>query len=213
MTDVRICFVGDSFVNGTGDETALGWAGRLCRDAHVRGVAVTYYNLGVRRDTSGDLLRRLEAECAARLPADRDGRIVLSCGVNDTTWEEGATRVPVEESLANLDAMLAFASRHACLLVGPPPVDDDEHNRRIAVLSDAFAEVASRRGIPFVELFAPLVDDATYRQAVREGEDGAHPDSRGYARMAELIGSSSSWWFGRGRDENARGRIVKSEET
>ena len=31
--DIRICFVGDSFVNGTGDEAALGWAGRpvCCR--------------------------------------------------------------------------------------------------------------------------------------------------------------------------------------
>ena len=28
--DLRICFVGDSFVNGTGDETKLGWTGRLC---------------------------------------------------------------------------------------------------------------------------------------------------------------------------------------
>lgn len=27
--DIRIFFVGDSFVNGTGDEEALGWAGRL----------------------------------------------------------------------------------------------------------------------------------------------------------------------------------------
>ena len=28
--DIRICFIGDSLVNGTGDEAALGWAGRLC---------------------------------------------------------------------------------------------------------------------------------------------------------------------------------------
>ena len=26
----RICFFGDSFVNGTGDDDALGWVGRLC---------------------------------------------------------------------------------------------------------------------------------------------------------------------------------------
>ncbi|NCO13075.1 MAG: hypothetical protein GW843_02735 [Thiomicrospira sp.] len=29
MTDTRICFIGNSFVNGTGDEKMLGWAGRL----------------------------------------------------------------------------------------------------------------------------------------------------------------------------------------
>lgn len=56
--DIRICFVGDSFVNGIGDERALGWAGRLCAAANARGVPVTYYNLGVRRNTSKDILLR-----------------------------------------------------------------------------------------------------------------------------------------------------------
>ncbi|MGM0517826.1 MAG: GDSL-type esterase/lipase family protein [Pseudomonadota bacterium] len=194
MTDIRICFVGDSFVNGTGDESALGWAGRLCRDAHAQGVPVTYYNLGVRRDTSRDLCRRLEAECTPRLPANCDGRIVLSCGVNDTTWEAGATRVPLDESLANLGEMLAFASRYRCLMVGPPPVDDDGHNDRIETLSEALADLAGSRGTPFIDLFTPLVGDAAYRQAVKRG-DGAHSDSAGYARMAERISSSPHWWF------------------
>jgi len=29
MQDIRICYVGDSFVNGTGDPAKLGWTGRL----------------------------------------------------------------------------------------------------------------------------------------------------------------------------------------
>lgn len=194
MNDIRICFVGDSFVNGTGDESALGWAGRLCRDAHAQGVPVTGYNLGVRRETSRDICRRLEAECTPRLPADCDGRIVLSCGVNDTSWEDGATRVPFDESVARLDEMLAFASRYPCLVVGPPPVDDDDQNVRIKALSAAFADLAARRGISFVELFAPLVNDAEYRRMVRAG-DGAHPSAAGYEHMARVISSSPGWWF------------------
>ena len=35
--DLRICFVGDSFVAGTGDETALGWVGRVTATAWHRG--------------------------------------------------------------------------------------------------------------------------------------------------------------------------------
>ncbi|MCL7750149.1 GDSL-type esterase/lipase family protein [Guyparkeria hydrothermalis] len=194
MSDIRICYVGDSLVNGTGDESVLGWVGRLCRDAHGQGVPVTSYNLGVRRDTSRDLWRRLEAECAPRLPPQCDGRIVLSCGVNDTTWEGGETRVPFEESVTNLDAMLAFASRYPCLFVGPPPVDDDGHNGRIGHLSDAFAERCGERGVTFIDLFGPLVDDAVYRIAVRAG-DGAHPDSRGYERLAAVVGANPGWWF------------------
>ncbi len=194
MNDIRICFVGDSFVNGTGDETALGWTGRLCRDAHAQGVSVTGYNLGVRRETTRDLCRRLEAECTPRLPADCEGRIVLSCGVNDTTLEKGSTRVPFEESVTNLDDMLAFASRYPSLIVGPPPVDDDSHNQRIESLSGKFSDLARERGIPFIDLFSPLVGETAYRRSVRQG-DGAHPDSKGYAHMADVIGSSPGWWF------------------
>ncbi|WP_322520713.1 GDSL-type esterase/lipase family protein [Guyparkeria halophila] len=194
MKDIRICFVGDSFVNGMGDESALGWAGRLCRDAHGQGIPVTGYNLGVRRETSRDICRRLEAECTPRLPADCDGRIVLSCGVNDTMWEKDSTRVPFEESVANLDTMLGFASSVLCLVVGPPPVDDDEHNHRIESLSAAFAGLARERGVPFIDLFGPLADEAAYRRAVQQG-DGAHPESTGYARMTEVIASSPDWWF------------------
>ncbi|HER35217.1 MAG: hypothetical protein JXJ30_06605 [Halothiobacillaceae bacterium] len=196
MNDIRICFVGDSFVNGTGDESTLGWAGRLCRDAHAQGVPLTGYNLGVRRETSRDICRRLEAECTPRLPADCDGRIVLSCGVNDSSWEDGARRVPFEESIACLDAMLAFARRYRCLVVGPPPVDDDRHNQRIESLSIAFSNLARERDAPFIELFGPLANDASYRRAVRQG-DGAHPGSAGYERMAEVVVSSSDWWFWR----------------
>ena len=85
--DIRICFIGDSFVNGTGDETALGWAGRLCADAAIKFSTITYYNLGIRRDTSSNILRRFENEISSRLAKDFDSRIVISFGVNDTFIE------------------------------------------------------------------------------------------------------------------------------
>lgn len=66
--DLRICFIGDSFVAGVGDETALGWTGRLL-----------------------------------------------------------ARSAPV-------------------LFVGPPPVHDKEHNRRILLLSNDFREICDERG-------------------------------------------------------------------
>ena len=89
--DIRICFVGDSFVTGTGDETALGWAGRLCAMANSGDSIVTCYNLGIRRDTSKDIMLRWEQECARRLPDSCDGRMVISCGANDMAMEGGKT--------------------------------------------------------------------------------------------------------------------------
>ena len=65
---MRICFVGDSFVNGTGDPDCLGWAGRVCAAAQHDGHDITYYNLGVRRETTADIRDRWEREVSCRLP-------------------------------------------------------------------------------------------------------------------------------------------------
>lgn len=194
--DIRICFVGDSFVNGTGDETALGWAGRLCAAAYAHGVPVTYYNLGIRRDTSKDVLRRWETECALRLPDSCDGHVVLSCGVNDTVIENGASRVSPEDSRANLQAILRAATKYKTLVVGPPPVSEDEQNERIGALSRALAEEASALDAPYIDLFSSLVGDAAYRREIL-ANDGAHPRSSGYKKIANIILSSTRWWFHR----------------
>jgi lysophospholipase L1-like esterase len=192
--DIRICFVGDSFVNGTGDEKALGWAGRLCASANTKKNCITYYNLGIRRNTSRDVLLRFARECAPRLPKSADGRVVLSFGVNDTLMENGNLRVSFEQSCANLREVLRRAGQYKTILVGPPPVCDHDHNDRISALSQAYAREARILGVPFIELFAHLVADSRYRGEVTRN-DGGHPTGRGYAKIAALIGSSRAWWF------------------
>ena len=192
--DIRICFIGDSLVNGTGDEAALGWAGRLCAMANASNIPVTYCELGIRRNTSKDILLRWESECTLRLPDFCDGRIVLSCGVNDTVIENGKTRVNPVESCANVRSILRGAKRYTVLMVGPPPVLDDEQNERIESLSLAFARETQALGVPYIDLFSALCSDDAYRRDVLRN-DGSHPRSEGYSRMARIIGSSSSWWF------------------
>lgn len=192
--DIRICFVGDSFVNGTGDETALGWAGRLCAAAHARAVPVTYYNLGIRRNTSKDILLRWETECFHRLPEACDGRVVISCGVNDTVIENGSARVAPDESRANVRDILRGARKYKVLMLGPPPVGEDEQNERIMFLSQAFAQEAEVLGVPYIDLFSPLASDAEYKREV-SSHDGSHPRSSGYTKIANVVSSSPSWWF------------------
>ena len=190
-SDIRICFVGDSLVNGAGDEAALGWTGRLCARANAAGYSITYYNLGIRRDTSRDIADRWHQECARRLPDHCDGRIVLSCGVNDTVVEGQATRVPKAESIDNIRRTIRAMRAWPLGVVGPPPVSDDAHNDRIASLSRAMrAFYRDRRP----DMYEPLVADSNYREQLAR-VDGAHPDSTGYQRIADLVAAAPSWWF------------------
>ena len=192
--DIRICFIGDSVVNGTGDETALGWVGRISAAVHASGKPVTFYNLGIRRDTSRDILSRWENECAPRLPSFCDGRIVLSCGINDTSTENGCVRIESDESCFNVRAILTGAKKYNVIMVGPPPIANDEQNIKIKEISKASANEAKLLDVPYIEIFEELSSDKEYKKELLEN-DGAHPKSRGYSKIASLIGMSSNWWF------------------
>ncbi|WP_449373982.1 GDSL-type esterase/lipase family protein [Arthrobacter psychrolactophilus] len=113
----QICFVGDSFVAGIGDETALGWSGRLVARQAAVGHPVTGYNLGIRGNTSAQILARCVAEIELRRSPKRPTRVVLSMGVNDTTHVDGVPRIPVEKSCANLAAVLDALAGDPVLVV------------------------------------------------------------------------------------------------
>lgn len=194
-TDHRICFVGDSFVQGTSDPLCLGWVGRVVQDAVARGVNLTHYNLGIRRDTSRDITARWKQECAARLPVDCEQLVVFSFGVNDTSIYEGELRVPEQESLANCRSILEAASaRYRTLMIGPPPMPDAPHNRRVVQLDQQFAEIAADLNVPYLSVFEVLRKDEHWlKEAI--ANDFAHPRQYGYDRLAGLVQEWTEWWF------------------
>ncbi|MGW5727377.1 DUF459 domain-containing protein [Nocardia beijingensis] len=196
--DLRVCFVGDSFVAGVGDPGFLGWAGRLVSTAHAEGFPLTAYNLGVRRQTSAEIVRRFHAECAPRLPEGVDARVVLSFGVNDTMHENGGPRVAPEESVANLGELLAQAAERGwpVLMVAPPPIADDEHNDRTAALDERFAQACAASRVPYVRVHQPLRDNPVWSADVRAG-DGAHPGAAGYEEIAALVAPRWRAWLRR----------------
>ena len=197
----RICFVGDSYVNGTGDPEALGWRGRVCRAAWEAGRHVTHYDLGVRGDTSEMVAARWRAECAARLPADVDGRLIFSFGLNDTAEVSGAgLRVPYENSVANARAIVAEAKAWLpTLWIGPPPANEPMSpmsptpgltvsfsQARIDALNAAYARLAAELGVPYLDLCAPLRGEPRYVASQSDG-DGLHPSAEGYRMIADLV--------------------------
>ena len=193
--DLRICFIGDSFVNGTGDETKLGWTGRVSAqlERDRDDLEVTHYNLGIRRNTSEDILNRWGEESQQRLEGDFEKLIVFSFGVNDTVIEGGDQRVSAQQSLENARAMLTeVASESRVLMIGPPPIADSEQNTRIRDLDASLAQLCQSISVPYLSVVSELIDDPIWMQEVASN-DGAHPRSAGYTRLASFISAWEEW--------------------
>lgn len=193
--DHRICFFGDSFVQGTADADCLGWAGRVAAAARKSGYDLTAYNLGVRRDTSADIADRWQHECAMRLPEGCSQYLVFSFGANDMTSEGMALRVSVADSTANFRNIISNAiARCPTLVIGPLPVSDALQDKRIQELCKIYAQTAQMLGVPYLPLAGEMVRNPAWVHAVAAG-DGTHPDASGYALIAERVQEWSAWWF------------------
>jgi acyl-CoA thioesterase-1 len=196
--DVRLCFFGDSFTAGVGDETRLGWVGRICARAGEAGHDLTAYNLGIRRQTSRQVVERLRAEAVPRLAGgDRRG-VVLAVGVNDTTFENDIRRLDVDDTLAALDAFVREASEAgwSVLVVGPAFVGDPQQNQRIAELSGVMHGRCADLDITFVDVVSSLGDGEDWERQVN-AVDGAHPRASGYEQLADTIWPPFAAWLRR----------------
>jgi lysophospholipase L1-like esterase len=211
MTTLRICFVGDSITNGTLDGDFLGWPGRLCMAEQAAGHDLTLYNLGVRADTSADIAARWLEECRLRLPDHVHGALVFAFGVNDAAEQEGAgLRVPLAESVENARSILTEAkAMKPTLWIGPSPVDESRQpirpgpgvayhfdNERTAALNRAYADLADRLAIPYLDLYKPLAASGVWKESLAAG-DGVHPSAPGYALIADRVRAWEAWreWF------------------
>jgi acyl-CoA thioesterase-1 len=194
--DVRLCFFGDSFVNGTRDECYLGWPGRVSAQLRAQGLELTIYNLGIRRDTSRDIAARWRDEAARRLPERCDGRLVFSFGVNDCVEEAGVRRVDAAQSQANAEQILGPASSwKPTMVIGPPAMawdGQDGINERIRALSEGQRALCASLRIPFLDLFTPLAAAPQWAREIAAG-DGVHPGRAGYDRIAAMILAWPGW--------------------
>jgi acyl-CoA thioesterase I len=191
--DTRIYFFGDSLVNGTGDPDCLGWVGRICAAARQKGLDITCYNLGIRRDTSADILGRWRREADLRLPAGMACRLVFSFGTNDCVFENGSRRVPPAQTVTNAHATLVAAVAYApTLMIGPAPIFEPAVNDRIQALVPELAAVCDAIGVPFLDVFGPLASSSTWMLEVAQG-DGAHPGCQGYQELASLVNDWPRW--------------------
>ncbi len=193
---MRVCFFGDSFVNGTGDDDGLGWVGRVVARARQRGRDLTGYNLGIRRDTSADVAARWMHEAKLRLPAEHKGHLVFSFGTNDCGSDDfdRGPRMARADSLANAETILkAACSWLPTLMIGPSTVvGSRDANDRICALSADYAKICERLGVPYLQVCRITLASPIWTREAMEG-DGAHPNRGGYTLLADAVTDWPPW--------------------
>jgi len=96
----------------------------------------------------------------------------------------------IEETLANITDR-ATALGIPSFVVGPPPLAGVDSGS-LKALSSSCSEVCARRGIPFVDCYAPLVAHDQWFEdmaaSLARGADGQTlPGQAGYALMAWIV--------------------------
>lgn len=182
--DVALVFIGASLVAGVGDPKGQGWVSRVVGRTQHPDLDLTAYNLGVRGDTSADVLTRWRTECPPRWAGRSEKRLVVSVGGNDAI--KGITLARHRLNLANiLDD--AASTGIGTFVVSPPPSDDADLNSKLEVLVEAQADVCSRRGVPFVDCYRPLVGHEQWQSDLAASRVKGHPGQAGYGLLAWLV--------------------------
>ncbi|WP_245643576.1 GDSL-type esterase/lipase family protein [Sanguibacter suarezii] len=195
---LRICVVGDELAAGVGDPKGLGWLGRVTARTHAPSLTMVF-PLAVPGETTTALSARWEDEFNRRASHDPriDQRIVIALGRSDLA--AGLTLARSRLNLANI-LDVADDRRISAFVVGPPPglaADRD----RLAELSAAFADVANRRRVPYVDTFTPLVNHEQWLGDLA-ANGTVYPGQAGYGLMAWLV-LHTGWyrWLGLPDDE------------
>ncbi|NYG06063.1 lysophospholipase L1-like esterase [Phycicoccus badiiscoriae] len=182
--DVGMVFVGASLVAGVGDPKGQGWVSRVVGRTHSADLELTAYNLGVRGDTTGDVLARWKPECAPRWRGRAEKRLVISVGTADAMG--GVTLARHRLNLANILDDAASAGI-GTFVVSPPPTEDEELNAKLDVLVEAQADVCGRRTVPFVDCFRPLLGHEQWQSDLAASRVAHHPGQAGYGLIAWLV--------------------------
>ncbi|WP_456846628.1 GDSL-type esterase/lipase family protein [Cellulomonas sp. P5_C6] len=188
---LRLAVVGDELVAGAGDPKGLGWVGRVTARTPTPD-PLTVLTLAVPGETSTALGARWDEEVSRRFSPEADNRLVVALGRADV-----AAGLSLARSRLNLANILDVAEqrRIPAFVVGPPPGETAD-SEKLADLSAAFADVATRRRVPFVDTYTPLAAHDQWLGDLAAG-DGILPGQAGYGLMAWLV-LHTGWhaWLG-----------------
>jgi acyl-CoA thioesterase I len=183
QTETRVVILGDELTTAIGDSKALGWVGRVIARTPSEDPVIDIYSVPVPGETSQGLMERWSAEVQRRFSPETQNRLVLALGNSDA--REG---VSVSRSRLNVATIIDEARKNniSVFVVGPAPSFDKEINYEIEHLATGYEDVCKRRGVPFVDLFHPLVDHEGFNAELEVSVRNS-PGQTGFGLMAWLV--------------------------
>ncbi|MCB2107710.1 MAG: hypothetical protein KDE14_08430 [Rhodobacteraceae bacterium] len=190
---MHLYFVGDSYVNGYGDDTCVGWPARVCAMAAQRNLDVTCYNLGFRGATTVDLRRWWKDEVQRRVGAEKHAAVVFSFGTNDCAVESGRRKITRGETAGNARGILGdAAARFPVLMVGPAESVDPEKHPELGDTNADLKNVCEKLKIPYLDML-DIGKTMNNPRAKSRGIDGWHPNTAWYEELAVIVDSWPAW--------------------
>lgn len=190
---VRLIVFGDLLVSPSGDARGLGWLGRVLSRSFTEEQNLEVMVLPVPNETTAQLAERWWPEVERRIAGAEEVRLVVALGNTDP-----AAGISLSRSRLNLATILDEAKKRHLepFVVGPVPSRFAEQNPEIEHLAWGFEDVASRRQIPFVDCFKPLVEHEGWQSEMADSSNGV-PGQVGHGLIAWLV-LNRGWneWLG-----------------
>ncbi|HEC65346.1 MAG TPA: SGNH/GDSL hydrolase family protein [bacterium] len=150
------------------------------------------YSLGIDRNTSSDILKRLEFEAVAR----QAHHIILSIGINDSSFYHSTKKsiVSLKDFTKNIDEIirLSLEKFDSISIIGPALGDDSNlqplpmsttgksYTRIEAIRYNKVLEKKAKEySVPYIDLIKELGQEDFF--------DGLHPNEAGHAKIYNLI--------------------------
>jgi hypothetical protein len=181
--NIRIVIIGDDLVGAGGDPKGLGWVGRVIAKTQSDYPRVDFYPLATPEISTAGMSEQWLEEASKRFAADTDNRLIVCLNPNDIN-----SGITMSRSRLNLANILDTAASKGvqCFIVSPIPSRNPQLNYDIEHLAAGFEDVASRRSLPFVDCFRPLIDHAGFNEELKNSVLGL-PGQLGHGLIAWLV--------------------------
>ena len=181
-----ISVFGDSLVYGMGDSLDGGWVTRV--QHKIKGKN-KFLNFGIPGDTSKDLLERIDEELSESKP----GTVIVFIGANDSQYKNSPenTLINIEQYKNNLEKIVEKIKKYKneIIFIGLPKMNDDITtdwhyiynfcNNNLQKYDAIIKNFCKENSFKYIRLFDLLEES--------DLDDGAHPNSKGYEKIADRI--------------------------